>query len=238
MGGCRGRRRGGDPRRAAAEPRRGSGAKARGPPMTPASRDRASGVVGNRRPWSSHAEASRWHRLGGYLRAFWDRAYEENITGLAGMVAYNLLLSVFPFALLVLFVFGQSCRAPTSRRACCATCSGFPGGRPNTLERPRPHPRELDHDRHRGRARRASGSGPRSGARWTPPSAASTTSSAAAGSPEALRPGDAGRRAAVHRRDRRVPTLREHPRLRRRRPPVRALRRSTASRSACRSSPA
>jgi membrane protein len=42
-----------------------------------------------------------------YLRAFWDRAYKENITGLAGMVAYNLVLALFPFALLVLFVFGK-----------------------------------------------------------------------------------------------------------------------------------
>lgn len=41
------------------------------------------------------------------LKAFWRRAYDENVTGMAGMVAYNLLLSVFPFALLVLFVFGQ-----------------------------------------------------------------------------------------------------------------------------------
>jgi YihY family inner membrane protein len=42
-----------------------------------------------------------------WARAFWNRAYKENITGLAGMVAYNLMLAVFPFALLVLFVFGQ-----------------------------------------------------------------------------------------------------------------------------------
>jgi membrane protein len=42
-----------------------------------------------------------------WLRAFWNRAYKENITGLAGMVAYNLMLAVFPFALLLLFVFGQ-----------------------------------------------------------------------------------------------------------------------------------
>ena len=41
------------------------------------------------------------------LAAFWHRAYEENVTGMAAMVAYNLMLSVFPFALLVLFVFGQ-----------------------------------------------------------------------------------------------------------------------------------
>jgi membrane protein len=42
-----------------------------------------------------------------FLRVFWERAYRENITGLAAMVAYNLALALFPFALLVLFVFGQ-----------------------------------------------------------------------------------------------------------------------------------
>jgi YihY family inner membrane protein len=59
------------------------------------------------RQWSRRAEVSRRARLAGYLRAFWNRAYRENITGLAGMVAYNLVLALFPFALLVLFVFGQ-----------------------------------------------------------------------------------------------------------------------------------
>jgi len=47
---------------------------------------------------------------GPWLRAFWRRAYEENVTGMAAMVAYNLMLAVFPFALLVLFVFGQVLR--------------------------------------------------------------------------------------------------------------------------------
>jgi YihY family inner membrane protein len=41
------------------------------------------------------------------LTAFWRRAYEENITGMAAMVAYNLMLSVFPFALLLLFITGK-----------------------------------------------------------------------------------------------------------------------------------
>ena len=45
-----------------------------------------------------------------WLRAFWRRAYHENVTGLSAMVAYNLMLAVFPFALLVLFVFGQVLR--------------------------------------------------------------------------------------------------------------------------------
>jgi membrane protein len=59
------------------------------------------------RVWASRAEVSRRARLARYLRALWTRAYRENITGLAGMVAYNLVLALFPFALLVLFVFGQ-----------------------------------------------------------------------------------------------------------------------------------
>src|ERR1044072_2667635 len=45
-----------------------------------------------------------------WLRAFWNRAYRENVTGRSAMVAYNLMLAVFPFALLVLFVFGQMLR--------------------------------------------------------------------------------------------------------------------------------
>ena len=51
-----------------------------------------------------------WRRR--WLQAFWNRAYKENITGLSGMVAYNLMLAVFPFALLVLFVFGQVVNSP------------------------------------------------------------------------------------------------------------------------------
>lgn len=45
-----------------------------------------------------------------WFRAFWIRAYRENVTGLSAMVAYNLLLSIFPFSLLVLFVFSQVLR--------------------------------------------------------------------------------------------------------------------------------
>jgi len=42
-----------------------------------------------------------------WLRAFWHRAYRENITGMAAMVAFNLALALFPFALLILFIFGR-----------------------------------------------------------------------------------------------------------------------------------
>ncbi len=55
----------------------------------------------------------RWHFWRHpWTRAFWNRAYKENITGLAGMVAYNLMLAVFPFALLVLFIFGKVVNSP------------------------------------------------------------------------------------------------------------------------------
>ena len=43
--------------------------------------------------------------------SFWRKAYEENVTGLSGMVAYNLLLSIFPFALVVLFIAGRVLRS-------------------------------------------------------------------------------------------------------------------------------
>jgi YihY family inner membrane protein len=51
-------------------------------------------------------------RIGRWLRAFWNRAYAENVTGLAGMVAYNLVLALFPFALLALFILGRIIQSP------------------------------------------------------------------------------------------------------------------------------
>ena len=38
---------------------------------------------------------------------FWRTAYADNITGQSAMVAYNLLLSIFPLALLALFIGGR-----------------------------------------------------------------------------------------------------------------------------------
>src|SRR3954464_12953325 len=43
-------------------------------------------------------------RLGRALKTFYVKAYEDNLTGLSGMVAYNLLLSLFPLAFLALFI--------------------------------------------------------------------------------------------------------------------------------------
>ncbi len=39
--------------------------------------------------------------------SFWRKAYDDNLTGMAAMVAYNLMLSVFPLALVALFVAGR-----------------------------------------------------------------------------------------------------------------------------------
>ncbi len=45
------------------------------------------------------------------VKDFWTKSYEDGLTGLAGMVAYNLLLSLLPLALLVLFIFGRVVRS-------------------------------------------------------------------------------------------------------------------------------
>ena len=50
---------------------------------------------------------ARAHGARRYLATFYRKAYEDNLTGLSGMVAYNLLLSVFPLALLALFIAGR-----------------------------------------------------------------------------------------------------------------------------------
>lgn len=51
------------------------------------------------------------------LADFWRKAYEDNLTGLAAMVAYNLLLSIFPVALIALFVTGRVLSSPELERS-------------------------------------------------------------------------------------------------------------------------
>ncbi len=46
------------------------------------------------------------------VASFWRKAYEDGVTGLAAMVAYNLLLSIFPLALISLFVASRVLRSP------------------------------------------------------------------------------------------------------------------------------
>jgi YihY family inner membrane protein len=71
-----------------------------------------------------------------YLRAFWDRAYRENVTGLAGMVAYNLLFALFPFALLILFVVGQVLQSSDAESSILLDLQRlFPAAEQATLER-------------------------------------------------------------------------------------------------------
>src|ERR671912_328758 len=41
------------------------------------------------------------------VKGFFKKAYEDNLTGLSSMVAYNLILSVLPLALVALFVAGR-----------------------------------------------------------------------------------------------------------------------------------
>jgi len=41
------------------------------------------------------------------VATFWRKSYEDNLTGMAAMVAYNMILSVFPLALVGLFVAGR-----------------------------------------------------------------------------------------------------------------------------------
>jgi membrane protein len=52
------------------------------------------------------------HRAARAGSAFFKKAYEDGLTGLAAMVAYNLLLSIFPLALIALFVAGRVLRSP------------------------------------------------------------------------------------------------------------------------------
>src|SRR5437764_1242256 len=49
----------------------------------------------------------RGHHPWQYVKAFYRKAYEDNLTGLSGMVAYTMLLSLLPLALLALFIAGR-----------------------------------------------------------------------------------------------------------------------------------
>ena len=52
------------------------------------------------------------HRIARAVASFWRKAYEDGLTGLAAMVAFNLLLSIFPLALIALFVAGRVLESP------------------------------------------------------------------------------------------------------------------------------
>jgi membrane protein len=54
-----------------------------------------------------------WNRL----KRFYWKAYEDNLTGLSAMVAYNMLLSLLPVTLLALFVAGQVLQSENVERS-------------------------------------------------------------------------------------------------------------------------
>ena len=70
------------------------------------------------------------------VKHFYWKAYEDNLTGLSGMVAYNLLLSVFPLALLALFIAGRVLESSDLERAIFEDLQQlFPSAADNTLEK-------------------------------------------------------------------------------------------------------
>ena len=68
-------------------------------------------------------------------RRFFRLAWEANITGMASMIAYNLLLGVIPIALLGLFVAGQVLSSHAVERSVLTDLSEvFPGTAEQTLK--------------------------------------------------------------------------------------------------------
>ena len=67
---------------------------------------------------------------------FYTKAYEDNLTGLSGMVAYNLLLSVFPLALLALFIAGRVLESSDLEQSILQDLQQlFPSAADDTLQR-------------------------------------------------------------------------------------------------------
>ena len=83
------------------------------------------------------APAGRRHRPAPRaFKDFWLKAYEDNVTGLAGMVAYNLLLSIFPLALLALFIASQVLKSGDLERSVLQDLQQlFPNATDSTLTR-------------------------------------------------------------------------------------------------------
>ena len=70
------------------------------------------------------------------VKHFYSKAYEDNLTGLSGMVAYNLLLSVFPLALLALFIAGRVLESSNLEQSILQDLQQlFPSAADDTLQR-------------------------------------------------------------------------------------------------------
>ncbi len=73
-------------------------------------------------------------RAGRGVARFWRKAYEDGLTGLAGMVAYNLLLSIFPLAFVALFVAGRVLQSGELEQSVLVDLQGlFPTATEGTL---------------------------------------------------------------------------------------------------------
>ena len=69
------------------------------------------------------------------MHRFWRIAWDANITGLAAMIAYNMLLGVIPIALLGLFVAGQVLSSHAVSQSVLADLKEvFPGTTVGTLD--------------------------------------------------------------------------------------------------------
>jgi YihY family inner membrane protein len=68
------------------------------------------------------------------VRVFYWKAYEDNLTGQSAMVAYNLLLSILPLALLSLFIAGQIVESNALEQSVIRDLRKiFPGAAENTV---------------------------------------------------------------------------------------------------------
>src|SRR5256885_3752644 len=76
----------------------------------------------------------RRHRPWQYVKAFYWKAYEDTLTGLSGMVAYTMLLSLLPLALLALFIAGQVLKSHELEQSVFHDLQRlFPGSTENTI---------------------------------------------------------------------------------------------------------
>ncbi|MFL5884798.1 MAG: YihY/virulence factor BrkB family protein [Thermoleophilaceae bacterium] len=76
----------------------------------------------------------RRHHPWQYVQAFYWKAYEDNLTGLSGMVAYTMLLSLLPLALLALFIAGQILKSHELEQSVFHDLQRlFPGSTENTI---------------------------------------------------------------------------------------------------------
>jgi membrane protein len=82
-----------------------------------------------------HGPGSRISSISAGINRFWRIAYDANITGLASMVAYNMLLGVIPVALLGLFVAGQVLSSHAVQHSVLTDLQEvFPGTAEHTLD--------------------------------------------------------------------------------------------------------